>query len=297
MYKRILVPLDGSPTGDRVLPYVRNLGRKLDAKVELFRVFDSRPEFFYPEPFLYQDRYGDDSTLYRDEVMTSLGVTKTNLEAAGVAAQAVMHEPDHPETDMTEADHTCGTPAQHIVAESKKVPDTLIVMSTHGRAGLGRWAMGSVTDKVLHSVKTPMLIIRTEENDAFLDGSMGHIIVPLDGSALAETILPHAVALAKGLNAKLCLVRVTPGHTLRDGARNDLKWLADMAREEGVADVESKVLYGTPAEAIVDLTHEYPDSLVAMTTHGRSGMNRWLMGSVADRVVREAAGPVLVLRG
>lgn len=296
MYKRILVPLDGSRMGDRVLPYVRNLGRKLDAKVELFRVFDNPPEFFYPEPFLYQDRYGD-SRQYREEVMTSLGMAKTDLESAGVAAVAVLHEPEHPETDFTEADHTCGTPAQHIVAESKKVADTLIVMSTHGRSGLGRWVMGSVTDKVLHSVNTPILIIRPENNDAFLDGTMGHIIVPLDGSNLAETILPHGVALAKALNATLCLVRVTPGDNLSDEARNDLRWLAETAREEGVLSVESKVLYGEPAQAIVDLTHEYPDSVVTMTTHGRSGMSRWLMGSVADKVVRNAAGPVLVLRG
>lgn len=61
--------------------------------------------------------------------------------------------------------------------------------------------------------------------------------------------------------------------------------------------VESKVLYGDPSRAIVDLTHEYPDGLVAMTTHGRSGMSRWLMGSVADIVVSQAAGPVLVLKG
>ncbi|HIL32358.1 MAG TPA: universal stress protein [Dehalococcoidia bacterium] len=57
------------------------------------------------------------------------------------------------------------------------------------------------------------------------------------------------------------------------------------------------MLYGDLSKAIVDLTHEYPDALVAMTTHGRSGMSRWLMGSVADTVVRQAAGPVLVLRG
>jgi len=158
MYKRILVPLGGSPTGDRVLPYVRNLRRKLGAKVELFRVFESEPEYFYPEPFLYQD-CTEDSEIYREGVMTSLGTAKTNLEAAGVAAVAVMHEPDHPETDLTEAGHSCGTPAQHIVSESQKVSDTLIVMATHGRVGVGRWVMGSVTDKVLHAVKTPVLII------------------------------------------------------------------------------------------------------------------------------------------
>jgi len=83
-------------------------------------------------------------------------------------------------------------------------------MSTHGRSGAGRWVIGSVTDKVLHAVKAPLMIIRSEGNDAVLDGTMSHIIVPLDGSDLAETILPHAVNLAKALGAKMSLVRATP---------------------------------------------------------------------------------------
>lgn len=233
MYRRILVPLDGSPTGDRVLPYVRHLGRKLDAKVELFRVFDSQPEYFYPEPFLYQGR-SEDSEIYRGKVMTSLETAKTNLESAGVAAVAVMHEPDHPETDLNGDDHSCGTPAQHIISESKKVADTLIVTVTHGRVGVGRWVMGSVTDKVLHSVKTLVLIIHTEHKDEILDSSMGHIIVPLDGSEPAELILPHALALAKGLAAKLCLVRVTPGDDMTQSERDELDMLAHQIRGEGV---------------------------------------------------------------
>ena len=98
MYKRILVPLDGSPMGDRVLPYVRNLGKKLDAKVELFRVFYPEPEFFYPEPFEFQDRQAA-SEHYREEVMTAMGTAKTHLETAGVAATAALHGPEKSETD------------------------------------------------------------------------------------------------------------------------------------------------------------------------------------------------------
>ena len=83
--------MDGSPMGDRVLPYVRNLGKKLDAKVELFRVF-------YPEPFEFQDRLAA-SEYYREEVMTAMGTAKTHLETAGVAATAAPHGPEKSETD------------------------------------------------------------------------------------------------------------------------------------------------------------------------------------------------------
>ena len=295
MYKRILVPLDGSPMGDRVLPYVRNLGKKLDAKVDLFRVFDPEPEFFYPEPFEFQDRQAA-SEHYREEVMTAMGTAKTHLEAAGVAATAVLPGPEKSETDGEKVDHIFASTAEHIVLESEKDPDTLIVMSTHGRSGVGRWVMGSVTGKALHAVKTPLIIIRTEDNDAVLDGAMCHIIVPLDGSPLAEKILPHAVALAKAMEAKLRLVRVTSDENVDAYERHAMERLAERIRGQGVYSVEGVVLHGDPATAIVDLTHEYPDALVAMTTHGRSAMSRWLMSMVANRVVRHAAGPVMVLR-
>jgi nucleotide-binding universal stress UspA family protein len=296
MYSRILVPLDGSPLGDRVLPYVRNLGKKLGAKVELLRVFDPEPEYFYPEPFEFQDRH-EASVHRREDVMTAMGTAKTHLEAAGVAATAVIHGPECEEDADKKAEYKFGAAAEYIVRESEKDTDTLIVMSTHGRSGAGRWVMGSVTDKVLHAVKTPLMIIRAEDNDAVLDGTMGHIIVPLDGSDLAETILPHAITLAKALGAKVSLVRATLEDSADADERDRLERVAERVRGEGVADVESMVLHGDPAAAIVDLTHDYPDALVAMTTHGRSGVGRWLMGSVTDRVVRHAAGPVMVLRG
>ncbi|MDA0263959.1 MAG: universal stress protein [Chloroflexi bacterium] len=301
MYKRILVPLDGSPLGDRVLPYVRTLGRKLEAKVELFRVFEPQPEYFYPNPFDFKERH-EASEHHREEVMTAMGAAKTQLERAGVAAIAVMHGPDiatleDDEIKDEKKDHRYGAPAEHIVTEAEKEKDTLIVMSTHGRSGVGRWVLGSVTDKVLHAAKMPLLIIRAEDNDAVLDGSMGHIIVPLDGSALAESILPHAAAMAKALDAKVCLVRATANHKADSKEKDGLERVADKLRAEGVPEVSGLVLHGDPATAIVNLTHEYPDALVAMTTHGRSGVGRWLIGSVADRVVRHAAGPVLLLRG
>jgi len=93
MYKLIVVPLDGSPLGDRELPYVRNLGRKLEAKVELFRVYDPDPGYFYPESFEFQDRFGP-APDNREEVMTASSTAKTNLEVEGMAAMAVLHGPE-----------------------------------------------------------------------------------------------------------------------------------------------------------------------------------------------------------
>ena len=95
----------------------------------------------------------------------------------------------------------------------------------------------------------------------------------------------------------MCLVRATPDDKADADERDHLERLAEKIRGDGVAEVEGKVLRGDPATAIVDLTHEYPDALVTMTTHGRSGVGRWVIGSVTDRVVRHAAGLVLVLRG
>ena len=96
--------------GDRVLPYARNRGKKLEAKVDLFRVFDPRPEYFYPEPFQFQERQ-DASEHYREEILTAMTTAKINLEAAGVAASAVIHGPTKAETNGYRVDHFFGTRA------------------------------------------------------------------------------------------------------------------------------------------------------------------------------------------
>jgi len=121
MYSGILVPLDRSPLGDRVLPYVRNLGKKLDAKVELFRVFDPEPEYFYPDPFEFQDRH-EAIVHRREDVMTALGTAKTHLESAGVAATAVSYGPECAETKDKKSDHKYGAAAEYIVEESENTP-------------------------------------------------------------------------------------------------------------------------------------------------------------------------------
>lgn len=297
MYKRILVPMDGSPLSDRVLPYVKLLGKGLGARVELYRVYDPEPEFFWPQPQEYLERH-EAAVAHRREAEAALDAAKDELASTGVTATAVLHGPEQGTEVGQSARIFFGPPAEHIVQKAEEEDPTLIVMSTHGRAGVGRWALGSVTDKVLHATKCALMILRAGGEEPPPSGAkIGSVIVTLDGSELAETVLPHATAVAKALDAKMRLVRVTPADFEDADVRDSLSRISERLKGEGIADVSTEVLHGDPAGAIVDLTHRTPDAMVAITTHGRSGVGRWMMGSVADRVVKYGAVPVLVLRG
>ena len=209
-----------------------------------------------------------------------------------------------------------GDPAREIVQEAEKEPGTLVTMSTHGRSGIRRWLLGSVTDKVIHTTRQPLLVVRpnTEETPA-RKPEIGHVIVGLDGSMLAEKVLPHATAVAKAADAGVTLVRVTESVWEYRGLLEDYvptaeehygdadvlagKYLAEMGkvvRAKGVRSIQELTLHGNPASAILELASKTPDSLVAMSTRGRSGLERWLLGSVTDRVIRHSTGPVLVVR-
>jgi nucleotide-binding universal stress UspA family protein len=141
------------------------------------------------------------------------------------------------------------------------------------------------------------------------------VLVPLDGPELAEQVLPLVTPLAKVLKLQVVLVRVIPSvleyclymeypaaeHerppvSLHTKAMDYLKEAGDRLRLQGIHSVDERLLFGSPAAAIVDLARETPDSLVAVTTHGRSGVRRWVLGSVADRVVCHSNGPVLLIR-
>jgi nucleotide-binding universal stress UspA family protein len=176
--------------------------------------------------------------------------------------------------------------------------------------------LGSVTDQVLRAATNPLLVVRANEQEtALIEAKLENVIVPLDESPLAEQVLPHAVYLARTMGLRVILLRATPdaGDYYRymeyapgnfedfaqfiDGQAMDyLKREAQKLRSEGLTLVEERLRHGHPAAAIADLAQETPHSLVAMTTHGRSGVGRWLLGSVADRVVRHCAGPVLMVR-
>jgi len=308
MYRRILVPLDGSKLAERVLPYARLLAKAQHVPIELLRVFDRLPGVLANSA----GGQGADcsATAFRNEANEYIEQIASSVRGVGVEVTVACRE---------------GDPASLIIREAEQHSNTLIAMSTHGRSGVGRWVFGSVTDKVLHSTTGYMLIVRgTSKEKSHSDVKLGAIIVPLDGSDLAEQSLPVASALSQSLGIRVSLVTATS--TIEEAMSTisfqemgvdackgipspediskemdgDARSYLDKRREtlirQGVTSIETQLLHGSAAGAIVDLVQETSDNLVVMTTHGRSGMGRWVLGSVTDRVVRESGDPVLVIR-
>ena len=208
-----------------------------------------------------------------------------------------------------------GDAAEAIITEADRQPGTLIVMATHGRSGLGRWLLGSVTDKVVRHANHPTLVIRAREDADGTPAVIGEVILPLDGSLTAEAAVPHAVEMSKMLGVGISLVRaVSPAahadafaeympdgyaqmvEEAREDAEKYLDGVATRIRDQGISAVRTEASIGNAASTIVDLTQAADDPLVVMATHGRSGVGRWVLGSVTDRVVRHGYGPVLVVR-
>jgi nucleotide-binding universal stress UspA family protein len=195
-------------------------------------------------------------------------------------------------------------------------PHTLIAMGTHGRSGLGRWLLGSIAEKVLRGTQNPLFLVRSTDNDPPQgEASFSSILVPLDGSALAASVLPMATQLAKRLALGVVLFRAfelpAKAYYGREDFLPDYAELTNQVRAEtqaylderaaeirtnGVAIVTARVNEGLPADEILRCTADYPNSLVVMCTHGRSGVQRWMVGSVTETVVRHSTDPVLVLR-
>ena len=289
MYARIIAPLDGSKLAEHVLPYVRFLGKGLQARVELLRALDSVPQDL-------------PSAEMRSHVQNYLENVAASLRKDGLIASFTMRE---------------GNVASGIVTKAAKEPGTLIVMSTHGRSGMTRWVLGSITDKVLRATTDPVMVVRPHGYQEFApEVKLETVIVPLDGSYLAEQVLPHVVGLTKVFALTVNLVRVTPSmddYSADTGYSSDfyenlcgqadaeaiayLRKTGKKLSQEGIPAVEERLLHGHPVVAIGDVARQIPNSLVAMTTRGHSGVGRWGLGSVTDKVVRHSGSAVLVVRG
>lgn len=293
--RTVLVPLDESPLAEAALPYAEALARPFRARLRLLGVVERREgEILGTRPELRAHL----ETIARQALTTYLATTAQDLRGRGLEVAV------HVRT---------GDPAREIVAVAEEEPDTVVAMATHGRGGFERWLIGSVADTVMRTCTRPVLLVRPpEEGTERKAVALRRLMVPLDGSELAQAALPLAGELARALGATLVLVRVEPwlaamvpayGY-LPDLDRLDAEVEAaaaaslQEARRRLPADlgVETVVLRGAPAAALVDYARgEGRIDLVVMSTHGAGGLRRLLVGSTADRVVR-AGLPALLIR-
>ena len=297
MYERILVTLDGSKLSESILPYARSFARALKIPVEPLQVID--PDTLMPLVVAKHGHYHDVLTAEREYSSNYLRQVATSFSGSSSVDCSV----------------EIGKPAEVIVDRAAAQAGTLIAMATHGRSGVKRWLLGSVADKVLHAAANHLLLVRTTEEIKKTEAvSLKRVVVPLDGSKLAEMVIPHALELARKMDLEVVLLRAyalpTPVYSAEDYApdlgelweqikKEAQEYLAekvDHLHKEGLRKVSTVLLEGYAANKIIDLGRERPESLVAMCTHGRTGVGRWVMGSVTDRVVRHSGDPVLVIR-
>jgi nucleotide-binding universal stress UspA family protein len=306
MQAEILVPLDGSLVAETVLPPALALARALAGSLTLLRV---TPPTLGAEPLAeaiqtpvitYRPRAED-----RDQADAYLAGVAQRFEVTGVPLRIVVLR---------------GDPATAIVQYAQEAPDVrLIAMATHGRSGMSRWVFGSVAEKVLRATPTPLLLVRPDDDG--LAPPPAHalpyrtIVVPLDGSAVAEQALDQAYEVATATGASLLLVAVAPepGEFLAAEVGDIPVWMLEdrMAETERLhaylqrqaarllnagLTVEIQVVAGSPATAILNSAAETGADLIVMATHGRSGLPRLWMGSVALQVVQSARTPVLLVR-
>lgn len=303
MFGRILVPLDGSRFAEHALPYALGLATRLNADLELVTVAQARGGA-QREAGVVADESRERGRAEGEEYLAGV---EERMRAAGF------------EGTLNRTVMPPGNVANSLVRHLLEVKAELAVMTTHGRGPLKRAWLGSTADGFIRSSPAPVLLLRPEEGEDEIElkaeaSGFQRILIPLDGSQAAERLLDLWRPLA-GEGATLVLFRALPTfsgggspylpHVVRDEqeqerarerAREYLEEVADRVREEG-AEVEAKVTPTLePAAAILKAVEEEGADLVAMSTEGRGGVSRLLLGSVADKVVRGSSVPVLLFR-
>ncbi len=300
-YTHMLVPLDGSNTAEQVLPYARCFAARFKIPVQLLTVIDisetgghirvDKAPFF---EIAIENTVRSSENYLRDVAKTFPGAeVKCTIER--------------------------GRAGEVIVEKAKTDKGMLIAMATHGRSGLNRFLLGSVAEKVLRGAANPLLLVRAKRvTKSEGEAAFKSIIVPLDGSERAEIVLPMVGEVAKKLGLEVVLFRAyevplaryssKEGYCSvgldydklvadeRDQANKYLDKRVAQVKKLGVTEANYISREGMASDKIIALGRETAGNLIAMCSHGRTGMERWVLGSVTETVVRHASGPVLICR-
>jgi len=302
MLQSLLVPLDGSEFSERTLPLARGLADATGAALHLAHVH--RPHV--PDHLLSNTQFhfeGLDMEEYdrhhRDQEENYLTDVVARSEGGGAAVDAVLLE---------------GDVADELAHYAEDTAVDLILITTHGHTGVSRMWLGSVADALIRHTHLPLVVVHPAPGRHVPDeaSAFSHILVALDGSPLSERILEPAAELARASGARMTLLHVVsssavvgarvlpllPGdlRTAAETARSYLRGVAERLGTDGLDVSTSVVEHEAPAPAIAQTAESLGADVVAVATHGYGGIKRALLGSVADKVLRSSALPLLVQR-
>jgi nucleotide-binding universal stress UspA family protein len=295
--RSVLVPLDASPLAEQALPLAAAIARSTRARLRLVLVHQS------PSP-------PTDDLTARLATSIELATRKAEREYLKRTAATLRGRSKRQVTGVTLAGPVGPTLTKYI----GEIGADLVVMTTHGRSGIRRAWLGSVADHLVRSLDIPIVLVTAHEAPSAAEPE--EILVALDGSPLAEGVLQPAATLARALEARLSLLQVVPPVPLvtdpplpwalgfdqglttirRQQAQDYLDDVAQRLRDKGLEVSGAAVVAAPVAQAILDVARAEAVGMLAVATHGRGGLRRVMLGSVADKLVRGAEKPVLVVR-
>ncbi|MBI5879047.1 MAG: universal stress protein [Chloroflexi bacterium] len=295
MFAKILIPLDESTQAEQVLPCALAIARRMRSEVTLLCAV----------PSIQQNEVTDDGHLIDMDELMEIAQREAREYLNAIAG------PLHAEGISVKTALETGIPAECILDFAQSMDVDLIAMSTRGRSGVGRWVFGSVADRVLRHATCPVLLTRSGPPMRG-DASIQRVLLPLDGSPLAELAVPPAVQLARAFGAEIVLTRVITLPPAIYGTPEAMPLVVEEPGDEKQATeylqswrtrleadgVRTHIVVSRPpvAEALLDMVRGQQANLIVMSTHGRSGVRRWVYGSVADRVLHSTPVPILLLR-
>jgi nucleotide-binding universal stress UspA family protein len=275
MIERILTPLDGSMIAEAILPQVQRLARKTGAEIVLARAI--------PVPGI---EAGD--AVFRASIKAGteyLAGIQARLESFGFRVRSILRT---------------GGAAETVLSLAAETRASLLAIATHGRTGAPRLVLGSVSETILRSTPIPVLALRPfwtyelQPPGGVETQPIRTILVPVGSGGLSLCVLPHAVEMAKLFGARVMVVHAASASD--EPHEEEVAEIAERFRLEGI-ETTTLVEPGDPAETILSACRSRAVDLAVMSTHGRNGLSRVVLGSVTEEVLRGARVPLLVVRG
>ncbi|OGW37459.1 MAG: hypothetical protein A2010_15255 [Nitrospirae bacterium GWD2_57_9] len=285
--QRILLSSDGSEFSEGAVREAVRLAKTCSSSLSVLSVIDYNPEFDSVAPQIMEKK--------EKEARLHLEAVQARARKEGVECATLVEKGEDPYRNIVEA--------------AEKDKSTMIVMGRRGRTGLKRLMMGSVTARVIGLAPCNVLVVPRAAEVRFKS-----ILVATDGSRYSAAAVSEAIGLAKRNGSQLTVISVVPAEiaTPTDidftvnqreliaekemrNAEQNAKAVKEAAQKEGVS-VKAFVMSGKPAEAVIQIAGEQKADLIVVGSHGRTGVERLLMGSVAERVIVLASCPVLVVK-